>query len=62
MFCVIKAVQQFHSVSLTWLIIDIIIGAVTFGILIFIYGLFSKKNLAGVLVQGFVNKIKHSMK
>ena len=60
MFCVIKAVQQFHPVSLTWLIIDIIIGAVTYGILLFIYGLYSKRNLTGVLVQGIVNKVKRA--
>ena len=60
MFCVIKAVQQFHSVSLKWLIIDIIIGAVTYGFLLFIYGLFSKRNLAGVLVQGFIRKFKRA--
>ena len=60
MFCVIKAVQQFHPVSLTWLIIDIIIGAVTYGILLFIYGLYSKRNLTGVFVQGIVNKVKRA--
>ena len=58
MFCVVKVVQQFHTVSVTYLIIDIIVGAVTYGILIFVYGLYSKKNLVGVLVQGLVNKIK----
>lgn len=40
-----------YPVSLFWLIIDIIIGAVTYGILWFIYGLYSKKNLAGVLCK-----------
>ncbi len=57
MFCVVKVVQQFHSVSLFFLIIDIIVGAVTYGILLFVYGLFSKKNLTGVLVQGLIKKI-----
>ena len=56
MFCVIKAVQQFHPVSLIWLILDIVIGAVSYGILYFVYGLYSKSNLAGVLVQGLAKK------
>ena len=60
MFCVIKGAQQFHPVSLKWLIIDIIIGAATYGIIYFVYGLFSKQNLAGVLVQGAVKKLKRS--
>lgn len=58
MFCIVKAVQQFHPVSLFYLILDILIGAVSYGILVFIYGLYSKNNLVGILVQGFIKKIK----
>ena len=59
MFCVIKSVQLLHGVSLPYLVLDVIIGAVTYGILYFLYGLFSKKNLASVLVKGIVRKKKH---
>ena len=58
MFGVVKSFQQFHSVSIIYLILDIVIGAVTYGILLFVYGLFSKKNLVGVLVQGLIKKLK----
>lgn len=60
MYCVIKVVQQFHTVTLSYLILDIVIGIFTYGVLYFLYGLYSKKNLAGVIVQGFVKKNKRS--
>ena len=60
MFCVIKSVQLLHPASLLFLVIDILIGAAVYGVLYFVYGLYSKKNLAGVLVQGFTRRLKRS--
>ena len=60
MFCVIKSVQLLHPASLLFLVIDILIGALVYGVLYFVYGLYSKKNLAGVLVQGFTRRLKRS--
>ena len=60
MFIAIKAVQLLHTTSVVYLIVDVLVGVVVYGILYFVYGLFSKNNLAGVLVHGVIKKFKHT--
>lgn len=60
MFGVIKIFQRFHEVSFTWLILDVVSGAIAYGVLYFCYGLVSKNNLAGSLARGIVGKVRKS--
>ena len=60
MFIAIKAVQLLHTTSVVYLIVDVLVGVVVYGVLYFVYGLFSKNNLAGVLVHVVIKKFKHT--